>query len=685
MDWSDLIGRQLGNYEVIELLGRGGSSRVFRARDVEHERDVALKVIRNEAEDRVGFVRRFQREIHAIKQLHHPNIVAVYDDDETEELVYLVMQCVTGGTLRQQMGRPLPVTEAVGAIIQMSHALHHAHMRGIIHRDVKPSNMLVDADNPRMLLLTDFGIAKLQGLRGLTKSGTTIGTPEYMAPEQAEGKEIDQRADVYSLGCVLYEALAGRPPFVGPTPVSVLFQQVHRRPDYLRGLNADVPIELGRIVDQALAKRPEERFGTAEAFAQALYRFTESDTQAYTVPTDGATTPNTLPVMRPAAVTRPLGANWPGMGEEGLDALFPDDPEARAYETGQTPQGAMRALRETAPAIQEPDAPVFTPPPIMRLPSKTRPLSLPLMPDGRLDIEALAAEVERERIRQGFTTPSRSPTSRPLTSPPPAPSSAPRTGQGEAFGGWQGNADPFGWREPPTPPRTTGKLPGQQAAAIRPRNQGSQSEPLRRNRDNWRDGWGDGGWSGGRSTTGAQLVKRLVMVAALIILALALGIGVSSALGLTKHQGQATTVPTATTAATQAPTATATPNPTATTTPNPQTALDKKAAASFRAVTLATFSDHSCSPGNSTSHFASGQTMYINLCTSSSALAGPMTIVIRHNGQTVYKITSGVYLSPSAGYSYYRYGIASGTYDVLVTLPVNGQTAVARDLTFTIG
>ena len=157
----------------------------------------------------------------------------------------------------------------------MAYALHHAHVRGIIHRDVKPSNMLVSAEDARHLLLSDFGIAKLQGMRGLTKSGTTIGTPEYMSPEQAEGKEIDPRADVYSLGCVLYEALSGRPPFIGATPVSVLYQQVHSRPAYLRGLNADVPRELSRLLDQALAKRPEERFGTAERFAEALLPFAE--------------------------------------------------------------------------------------------------------------------------------------------------------------------------------------------------------------------------------------------------------------------------------------------------------------------------------------------------------------------------------------------------------------------------
>src|SRR5690242_641119 len=176
MSWNDLIGRQLGQYTIVEEIGRGGSSRVYRAVDPEMERDVAIKVLPNDAEDRVGFVRRFEREVQAVAQLNHPNIVAVYDRGETEEFVYLVMQIVGGGTLRQRLGRPLSIPDATAGISQLALALHHAHQRGIVHRDVKPSNVLVDADNPRRLLLTDFGIAKLQGLRGLTKSGTTIGT-----------------------------------------------------------------------------------------------------------------------------------------------------------------------------------------------------------------------------------------------------------------------------------------------------------------------------------------------------------------------------------------------------------------------------------------------------------------------------------------------------------------------------
>ena len=292
MQWNDLIGARVGPYRILEEIGRGGSGRVYKALHEADERLVAMKVILNDAEDALGFVRRFERELQLVARLHHPNIVAVYDSGQYQDLIYLVMRYINGGTLRQRMGRALPVGAACAAMMQMCHALQHAHEAKIIHRDVKPSNMLVALDDGGRLLLTDFGIAKIQGLRGLTKSGTTIGTPEYMAPEQAEGREVDCRADVYSLGCVLYEALAGRPPFVAANPVSVLYRQVHTRPDYIRSLNPTVTRDLARVVERALAKRPQERFESAESFARALAPFAQGDNLSLAA----------LPIVQPATV-----------------------------------------------------------------------------------------------------------------------------------------------------------------------------------------------------------------------------------------------------------------------------------------------------------------------------------------------------------------------------------------------
>ncbi|HLJ80268.1 MAG TPA: protein kinase, partial [Ktedonobacterales bacterium] len=441
MSWNDMIGRRLGEYTILEEIGRGGSSRVYRARNGELARDVAIKVIPNDAEDRVGFVRRFEREVRAVAQLNHPNIVSVYDRGETDDLVFLIMECVMGGTLKQRMGRPLPTPEAASAIMQMARALHHAHQRGIVHRDVKPSNMLVDTNNAHHVLLTDFGIAKLQGARGLTKSGTTIGTPEYMSPEQAEGKEIDPRADVYALGCVLYETLSGRPPFVGSTPVSVLYQQVHSRPAYIRGFNPDVPRELARVVDQALAKRPEDRFGTAESLAEALLPFTgglveppthltgappsaprTSSTPAFPSPAPESLGPPD-PVSPPAPPVRPASGDlWilgqqsssaplpqppprpvsNGLGQEGLDALFPGDRPVPPMPAGSGPLGPQPSAmppvsRAPTSSGRLTGAPI--PLPNFRLPARTRPLSLPLTSDGRLDTDRLMRR-EQEGARR---------------------------------------------------------------------------------------------------------------------------------------------------------------------------------------------------------------------------------------------------------------------------------------------
>ncbi|MBA2678104.1 MAG: serine/threonine protein kinase [Ktedonobacteraceae bacterium] len=283
MGWNDLIGTPFGDdehtYRIEAEIARGGMSRVFRARDLGDERDIALKIMAlgGDSGDGPTFTKRFEHEAHAVEMLDHPNIVKVYATGRTDEFVYIAMQLVLGGTFRQKLGRPMPIADACFQMIQMAKALHHAHMHQVIHRDVKPANMLIDDRDPSHLLLADFGIAKIMGQKGVTKTGTAVGTPEYMAPEQAKGEEIDPRADIYGLACVLYEALAGRPPFVGPTALSICYQHVHTRPAYIRGFNPEVPRALALVIEQALAKNPRDRFNTAEDFANALYPFTESD------------------------------------------------------------------------------------------------------------------------------------------------------------------------------------------------------------------------------------------------------------------------------------------------------------------------------------------------------------------------------------------------------------------------
>lgn len=727
MNWTDLIGRQLGQYTIVEEIGRGGSSRVYRAQDAQRQHDVALKVIPNDAEDRVGFVRRFEREVRAVAQLSHPNIVRVYDRGETDDLVYLAMQLVSGGTLRRQLGRPLPPAEAVPAIIQMAQALHHAHLRGIVHRDVKPSNMLVEPGSANHLLLTDFGIAKVRGSRGITKTGTTIGTPEYMAPEQAEGKEIDPRADVYALGCVLYEALSGRPPFVGSTPVSVLYQQVHSRPAYIRGFNPDVPRELAHAVELALAKRPDDRFPTAESFALALSPFASAadnpsvTSQPLGLPTSrplvrrltgapilpitsgpttgGPTTgapaygPTSAPLRQqsPAPTSMPLSpvagqsvsGDW---GREGLDALFPHDarPGAADMRREASPTSApLSARRSTSGPIR-----TGGPFPALSLPAKqTHPLDLPLTAEGQLDLEALRARVEGEQA-QARVSYGPSPSAYASYAPEQSEYAPPMYMPG-------GDYAPPG-RAPGRRYLQDGDAlldeRGEPATALR--RALARSGPLQppaRPAEIWRPDPAEMTTSDHTSFKHNRARRRgpIVasgLIAAVLVLAITGGIAIStSGLGLTlgpKSRPTATVAMTPT--PTTVPTATSTPiSPTATT--NPQVALDRQAAASFRAVTLSSYQDRSCSATNNTAQFYGGQAVYVNLCGSGSPSSGPMTVALRQNGQIISVLASGVEVSPNESLWYARFGLGAGTYDLLVTMRINGTDAKAVDLKFTVG
>lgn len=332
MGWSELIGSQLGGYEIEAEIARGGMSRVYRAHEIQSQNPAALKVMTlgGEGDDGQGntFNRRFEHEAHAVERLDHPNIVKVFATGRSDDFLYIAMQLVTGGTFRQRLGKPMAITDACTLMIQMARALHHAHSHKVIHRDVKPANMLINDSDPDHLLLADFGIAKIIGQKGVTKTGTAVGTPEYMAPEQAKGEEIDQRADIYGLACVLYETLAGRPPFVGPTALSICYQHVHTRPAYIRGFNPDVPRALALVLEQALAKSPRDRFATAEDFAVALYPFTEPTGHVVrriaplipSVDLDLRGTPDYLADISPNPDSLPLIVHDPAQTQDSLAA-----------------------------------------------------------------------------------------------------------------------------------------------------------------------------------------------------------------------------------------------------------------------------------------------------------------------------------------------------------------------------
>ncbi|HEX7737814.1 MAG TPA: protein kinase [Ktedonobacteraceae bacterium] len=284
-----LLGRKLGIYQVQSKLGEGGMAQVYKAYHPRLRREVAIKVILSEIAHSAGFQERFEQEAQMIASLEHTNIVSVYDFGEEGNLTYLVMQYVGGGTLRDQLRgkRPLEPQRAVRYAIQMALALHHAHQRGIVHRDVKPQNMLISSSDPNHLLLSDFGIAKLYYQSGeefidtqmptrsvsnssLTSASQIIGTADYMSPEQATGGTVDARTDVYALGVVLYQMLVGDIPFHSTTFQGLLFQQVYTPPPPIRERSPQVPEALAQITMKALSKAPADRFPSAEALARAL-------------------------------------------------------------------------------------------------------------------------------------------------------------------------------------------------------------------------------------------------------------------------------------------------------------------------------------------------------------------------------------------------------------------------------
>jgi serine/threonine protein kinase/Tfp pilus assembly protein PilF len=266
-----LQGALAGRYHLEREVGRGGMATVHLAQDLKHRRPVAVKVLHPELAANVG-ADRFLREIEIAAALNHPHILTLIDSGSADGLLYYVMPFVEGESLRGRLARDgrLPITEAVELTRKVAAALAYAHARGVVHRDIKPENIMLHEGEP---MVTDFGIARAVSGEGdsLTQTGISLGTPAYMSPEQASGEHaIDGRSDVYSLGCVLFEMLAGEPPFTGPTVQAVIVKRFTEPARPIRGLRPDTPEEVERALARALARTPGERFAVASQFSQAL-------------------------------------------------------------------------------------------------------------------------------------------------------------------------------------------------------------------------------------------------------------------------------------------------------------------------------------------------------------------------------------------------------------------------------
>jgi eukaryotic-like serine/threonine-protein kinase len=266
----ELVGR-IGRYELEQLIGRGGMGLVFRARDTELHRVVAVKTLAIHLVP-IGAAReRFVREARATASLTHPHIVPVYDVITEGDIPAIVMQYIAGPTLEQKLfeSGPLPWQDVLRIGIQLADALVIAHGGDLIHRDIKPGNVLLDAGGARALL-TDFGLVRALDDATLTRSGVLAGTPDYMSPEQARGDSLTTSSDLFSLGSLLYAMLTGHPPFRAENPMAVMNRICHEKPRPLRELRGDVPVELAQLVDRLLAKSPRKRFDSAELLAARL-------------------------------------------------------------------------------------------------------------------------------------------------------------------------------------------------------------------------------------------------------------------------------------------------------------------------------------------------------------------------------------------------------------------------------
>jgi eukaryotic-like serine/threonine-protein kinase len=260
----DLVGRRLGDYQLLRRLGRGGMAEVYLAQQMSLERQVAFKVLRQSLAANENYVRRFHHEAQAAAKLSHANIVQIHEVGQVEGVHYIVQEYVPGRNLKQMLahrGRPFDAPQVALILRQVAAALQKASDEGIIHRDIKPENIMLSSSGE--VKVADFGLARIvQGgdKLELTQIGMTMGTPLYMSPEQVEGKTVDPRSDLYSLGVTAYHVLAGRPPFDGDTALAVAVQHLKNEPPRLETIRPDVPSGLCRIVHRLLAKRADDRY-----------------------------------------------------------------------------------------------------------------------------------------------------------------------------------------------------------------------------------------------------------------------------------------------------------------------------------------------------------------------------------------------------------------------------------------
>jgi len=305
-------GQMLGPYRIINQIGQGGMATVYKAYQPSMDRNVAIKVLPGQLAESREFAARFQQEARIIAKLEHPYILPVFDYGESDGISFFVMRYLEAGTLKNKMeAGPLSLNEIDRFFTQLAEALGYAHSHGVIHRDLKPGNALVDEQGN--LFLTDFGIAKIleSASPRLTQTDAIMGTPAYISPEQAKAIKVDQRSDIYSLGIILYEMATGRVPFVADTPLAVILKQISDPLPPPSVIKADIPDSIENVILKALAKEPDDRYATAAEFLAAWKRaLEEKETSARRAP-ERISTPAPRTVISspmPAVRTQPKPA-----------------------------------------------------------------------------------------------------------------------------------------------------------------------------------------------------------------------------------------------------------------------------------------------------------------------------------------------------------------------------------------
>ncbi len=342
----DLSDKQLGEYKIIEQIGRGATANVYKALQTKLNRYVGIKVLSPLVADEGAFRARFTREARAVAQLDHPNILPVYDFDQHGNLVYIVMQYVDTGSLADILteldGKPMPLDTTLKILEQVGSALTYAHKRGIIHRDIKPGNILLGSDN--WVLLTDFGLVKImEDPTSITQSGVGVGTPNYMAPEQVRGDPVDPRADLYALGAMVYQMVTGTLPFEAESGLAVALKHINEVPTPPREVNPRLSPAVSQVILKALEKERDARYQSADelvaAFQEALAK--KNPIRRLEPVKVQPSRPITASRFR---ITQPRSTPKPTPGSISLNEVWPSEQVERKIPGGGNGWGLLAAL-----------------------------------------------------------------------------------------------------------------------------------------------------------------------------------------------------------------------------------------------------------------------------------------------------------------------------------------------------